>query len=146
MIIKEDKLKKSVDVAMDYITGYADEVHQDDIDNQDSEEEQDDESDDDYDDPYNSKKWKGSPIVHDIRDNIIAIKKFLCIIVSFPCFDMDFRSNYLRIHRSYTYGCMCPFESLMNKLYESGLEDFVKRNFLCKKKHVKEICFPEVIL
>ena len=97
---------------MKYITGYSDQVNQDDIDNRDTDDEdnEDDDSDSEDEDPiYGNRKWKGSSIVHDIRDNIIPIKKFLCIIVSFPCFDMDFRSNVLHINRSYTYGCMCPF-------------------------------------
>ena len=55
-------------------------------------------------------------------------------MVSFPCGDMDFRSNYMKINRSYTYGCMCPYGSLMNKLYQSGLDDVAKRNFLCEKR------------
>ena len=60
VVIKQDNLIKAINAAMNFITGYADEVHQDDIDNRDSEEEDDDETDSEYEDElYGNKKWKG---------------------------------------------------------------------------------------
>ena len=45
VVIKQDNLIKSINAAMSFITGHADEVHQDDIDNRDSEEEDDNDTD-----------------------------------------------------------------------------------------------------
>ena len=57
MVIKQDNLIKAIDAAMNFITGYANEVHQDDLDNRDSEEEEENGTDSEFEDEiYGSKK------------------------------------------------------------------------------------------